>query len=125
MCAAAAIDPGKGLFTRIYHCGDGYSYHMNREVRDNPHLKTIFLRCINYTDRGLHCSGRAILYERQDGQEWRNTQPHVCRRDRLASQTRLLRHDIMDACRNRDYVAPRTLINEHAERFVLSTTVLP
>lgn len=118
MCADVHVDPGKGLHTRIYHCGDGWSYHSNREVRDNPHLKTIFLRCVNYKDRALHCGGRAIIYERPDGREWKNTKRHICRRDRLASQVRLMRHEIIDTCRNTDYIAPNTLVNDVAERYV-------
>lgn len=122
MCAAQ-IDPGIAEGTRVFHCGDGFSYHVNREHVHDLNVKTIYLRCVKFSTP-LHCNGRAVVYENQDDRQWVDTIDHICEPDPLMSGQRHLRHDILRECRREIYVAPRQLANRIAATYVTFSVCL-
>lgn len=112
----AFIDPGK--VGRVFHCGDGFSYHQTRLRRVNDNCNVHYLRCSKYATPQA-CNGSALIRLNRGVARWENNQPHTCLADPLAHDERVLRHDILEECRNGPHRYPAEIVETHAARYLI------
>lgn len=119
------VAPGKRAGSSLFHCNDGYHYHLNKGVQEG-NSAVFYLRCINFDSRG--CTGGARIYFFQGGNlEWVNGKQHTCPPNPTHHLVLNLRREILQESINQfgPYETPAQVVNRvrevkfHAQQHIL------